>query len=116
MSIRQLGPAVVRQALFPVDLSDFSPAVMEDPLMQIPGSMLIDSLSGDYFHALLCKAALHAFASENEARMEAMSAAGSQIGRELETFEAMLRRVRQEAITAEIIELGTGTVSAHDAK
>lgn len=38
--------------------------------------------------------------------MEAMSAAGSQITRELGEFEATLRQVRQEAITAEIIELG----------
>ncbi len=44
--------------------------------------------------------------------MEAMTAAGSQIARELETFQATLRRVRQEAITAEIIELGTGAASA----
>ena len=37
-----------------------------------------------------------------------MTAAGDQIGRELDSVEAMLRRVRQEAITAEIIELGAG--------
>ncbi len=48
--------------------------------------------------------------------MEAMSAAGSQITRKLGEFEATLRRVRQEAITAEIIELGTGTASAHGAR
>jgi F-type H+-transporting ATPase subunit gamma len=65
---------------------------------------------------MVCKAALHSFAAENEARMEAMSAAGSQIKRELSEFEATLRQVRQEAITAEIIELGTGTASARDAR
>jgi F-type H+-transporting ATPase subunit gamma len=48
--------------------------------------------------------------------MEAMSAAGSQITRELGEFEATLRQVRQEAITAEIIELGTGTASARYAR
>jgi F-type H+-transporting ATPase subunit gamma len=90
-------PQVVRQGLLPTDA-------------------LINSLSGDYLHALVCKAALHAFAAENEARMEAMSAAGSQITRELGEFEATLRQVRQEAITAEIIELGTGTASARDAR
>ncbi len=82
------------------------------PLTQLPTGALIDSLGQDYFHALVCKAALHAFAAENEARMEAMTAAGSQIARELETFQATLRRVRQEAITAEIIELGTGAAAA----
>ena len=44
--------------------------------------------------------------------MEAMSSAGTQIARELKTFQATLRRVRQEAITAEIIELGTGAATA----
>lgn len=48
--------------------------------------------------------------------MAAMSAAGSQITRELGELEATLHRVRQEAITAEIIELGTGTASSQSAR
>ena len=94
----------------------FQPPGATRPLTQLPTDALINSLSGDYLHALVCKAALHAFAAENEARMEAMSAAGSQITRELGEFEATLRQVRQEAITAEIIELGTGTASARGAR
>lgn len=105
---------IVRQVLLPIDLSDLLPSSTTRPLTQLPTDALITSLSGDYVHALVCKAALHAFAAENEARMEAMSAAGSQIARELELFQATLRRVRQEAITAEIIELGTGAATARD--
>ena len=78
------------------------------PLMQLPRAALIDDLGQQYFHAQVCKAALHAFAAENEARMLAMTSAASQIARELDSFQATLRRARQEAITAEIIELGTG--------
>ncbi len=48
--------------------------------------------------------------------MEAMTSASSQIASELDVFQATLRRVRQEAITAEIIELGTGATAAHDAR
>ena len=109
-------PQVVRQALFPIDLSEFPTSETADPLTQLPADALIASLSADYFHALVCRAALHAFAAENEARMEAMSAAGSQIARELDQFQATLRRVRQEAITAEIIELGTGAAASRDAR
>lgn len=109
-------PHVVRQVLLPIDLSALPPHGATRPLTQLPTDALINSLSGDYLHALVCKAALHAFAAENEARMEAMSAAGSQITRELADFEATLRQVRQEAITAEIIELGTGAASARDAR
>ena len=107
-------PELVRRTLFPIDLADLPSTSSERPLMQVPAVTLMASLSRDYVHAQVCKAALHAFAAENEARLQAMSAAGSQIARELETFEATLRRVRQEAITAEIIELGTGAVSARE--
>ncbi|SEN85566.1 F-type H+-transporting ATPase subunit gamma [Pseudorhodobacter antarcticus] len=105
----QSGRGVVqRAALFPLDLSDLPKTTHERPLTQLPTAALIDALGADYVHALVCKAALNAFAAENEARIEAMTAAGSQIARELKHFQATLQRVRQEAITAEIIELGTG--------
>jgi F-type H+-transporting ATPase subunit gamma len=105
-------PTLIRKRLFPIDLADLPPTTAERPLMQLPQDTLIAALGQDYFNAQVCKAALHAFAAENEARMEAMTAAGSQIARELETFQATLRRVRQEAITAEIIELSTGAAAA----
>lgn len=104
-------PIVKQQSLFPIDVSDLPATSGDVPLTQIPLDRLIDSLSADYFHALITKSALHAFAAENQVRMEAMSSAGSQIDRELNTFKARLRLVRQEAITAEIIELGTGATS-----
>ncbi len=107
---------VVRQVLLPIDLSELPPPGATRPLTQLPTDVLIASLSGDYLHAIVCKTALHAFEAENEARMEAMSAAGSQITRELGQSEAKLRRVRQEAITAEIIELGTSAATARDAR
>lgn len=105
-------PTLLRQRLFPIDLADLPPATGDRPLMQLPKDTLIAALGQDYFHAQVCKAALHAFAAENEARMEAMTAAGSQIARELDDMQSTLARVRQEAITAEIIELGTGAATA----
>ncbi|WP_342070360.1 F0F1 ATP synthase subunit gamma [Yoonia algicola] len=111
------GPThIVRQVLLPIDMSDLPSPRATGPLTQLPVDALINSLSSDYLHARLCKAALHAFAAENEARMQAMSAASSQITRELDRFEGTLRQVRQEAITAEIIELGTGTASARGSR
>ncbi|WP_085311162.1 F0F1 ATP synthase subunit gamma [Planktotalea arctica] len=104
-------PTLVRQRLFPIDLSDLEPATKERPVMQLPSYTLLTSFGQDYFNAQVCKSALHAFAAENEARMEAMTSAARQIAREMEEFQARLRRVRQEAITAEIIELSTGVAS-----
>lgn len=107
-------PEVKLQALFPIDLSDLPQAAFKAPLMQLPVGALMESLGADYFHALVCRTALHAFAAENEARLETMTAASSQISRELDVFQASLRRLRQEAITAEIIELGTGAAATHN--
>jgi F-type H+-transporting ATPase subunit gamma len=106
-------PSLVRQRLFPVDLSELAPT-KERALTQLPDDILLTSFGQEYFNAQVCKAALHAFAAENEARMEAMTSAGRQIAREMEAFQATLRRVRQEAITAEIIELSTGAASSQD--
>lgn len=97
-----------RQQLFPVDLPVTSADRSTAPLMNLPAAQLIAALGDDYFHARICNIALHAYAAENEARMAAMAAARSQIERELSENQALERRVRQEAITAEIIELATG--------
>jgi len=49
--------------------------------------------------AELCRAGLHGFAAENEARMEAMAAARGQIERQLAALQAAQRRVRQTPST-----------------
>lgn len=104
-------PVITRAGLFPVTLAKAEATPRQAPLTQLPRAALLASLGADYLHAQICKAALHAFAAENQARMEAMTSAGSQIAQELETYQARLRRVRQEAITAEIIELSTGAAA-----
>lgn len=81
---------VVRQVLLPVDLSDLPQPGATRLLTLLPTDALINSLSGDKRHAQVCRTALHAFAAENQARME--------------------------AITAGIITLRTGTASARDAR
>lgn len=90
-----------------------SPYRRATPLMPLPREQLVTRLGQEHQHARLCQAALHAFAAENEARMEAMTSAATQIERELEDFKATLRQVRQESITAEIIELGTGAAAGN---
>ena len=63
-------------------------------------------------HAQLCDAALHAFAAENEARVEAMAAARREIDRQLDELRATQRQVRQDEITAEIVELAAGETAS----
>ncbi len=104
---------VERRQLFPFDMTAFPrPADANAPLVELAPDVLLSELTADYLHAQLCKAALHAFAAENEARMEAMASARNQIERRLATLEATQRRVRQEEITAEIIELAAGETAS----
>ncbi|WP_213770532.1 F0F1 ATP synthase subunit gamma [Bradyrhizobium sp. dw_78] len=103
------GFAVERINLFPLDRKAFATAVAADaPLVNLEPDALLGALTADYIYARLCHAALHAFAAENEARMEAMASARSHIERQLTALQAREQLVRQDEITAEIIELAAG--------
>jgi F-type H+-transporting ATPase subunit gamma len=104
---------VHRRRLFPIDLTVFPrPTDGNPPLLNLPADVLLSELTANYLHAQLCDATLHAFAAENEARMEAMAAARNQIERQLSALQATERLVRQEEITAEIIELAAGETAS----
>jgi F-type H+-transporting ATPase subunit gamma len=107
------GIKIERRRLFPLDLSAISHLTHTNPpLVTLAPEALLIELTADYIHAQLCNTALHAFAAENEARMEAMAAARNQIVRQLATLQATQRHVRQEEITAEIIELAAGETAS----
>ncbi|HVJ55348.1 MAG TPA: FoF1 ATP synthase subunit gamma [Aliidongia sp.] len=104
----EMGIRIERRRLFPLDMTRFPRPSSNPPLLNLPPSMLLRELAADYLHAQLCDAALHAFAAENEARMEAMASARHEIERQLAALQATQRIVRQDEITSEIIELATG--------
>ncbi len=101
---------VERLALFPL-VSPRDAPEQAAPLANLPAADLATSLSLDRLHALMTRAALSAFVAENEARMAAMAAASRQIDEELGVLEALARRMRQEAITSEIIEIASGAMA-----
>jgi F-type H+-transporting ATPase subunit gamma len=104
---------VKRRRLFPFDATQFPrPSDTNAPLLNLAPEALLRGLTADYLHAQLCNAGLHAFAAENEARMESMAAARNQIERQLSELQATQRHVRQEEITAEIIELAAGETAS----
>jgi F-type H+-transporting ATPase subunit gamma len=111
------GTHVKRHRLFPFDMTQFShPTDANAPLLNLAPEVLLSELTADYLQAQLCNAALHAFAAENEARMEAMASARNQIERQLSALRATQRHVRQEQITAEIIELAAGEAASRTDK
>lgn len=105
-----------QQRLFPLDARGFEhPVQAAAPLLNLaPGDLLFE-LTSNYVHATLCQAALHAYAAENESRMGAMAAARRQIERQLAALLRAQRIVRQEEITAEIIELAAGESASRKA-
>ncbi len=107
------GSRIERRKLFPLDLAPFAKNFSGGPpLANLAPEILLRDLAADYLNAQLCQAALHAFASENQARMEAMAAAHRQVESQLSELRATERRVRQDEITAEIIELAAGESAA----
>lgn len=108
------GIHVERRRLFPFDRTQFHDGgiATDMPLLNLAPDALLRELASEYLHAQICNAALHAFAAEHQARMEAMAAARSQIERELTSLEATQRHIRQEEITAEIIELAAGETAS----
>jgi F-type H+-transporting ATPase subunit gamma len=108
----QHPPEIYRATLLPLDVTKFAtPRPRTWPLLNLAPPQLLAALTADYLFAKLCHAALHAFAAENEARMEAMAAARDQSVRRLATLRDKERQVRQEEITAEVIELAAGAAA-----
>jgi F-type H+-transporting ATPase subunit gamma len=103
------GLETLRHRLLPLNPAAFpATARRNPPLLNLPPEALLASLTADYLHAMLCQAALHSFAAENEARMTTMAAAHRHIDQKLQSLELTRRIVRQDEITAEIIELAAG--------
>jgi F-type H+-transporting ATPase subunit gamma len=97
------------QRLLPLHEERFAHAATGvPPLVTLPPDALLTSLAEEYVYAALCEAAMHAFVAENEARAAAMSRARGKVQEMLAALHLSENRVRQEAITAEIVELAGG--------
>jgi F-type H+-transporting ATPase subunit gamma len=101
---RQTG--VERSLLLPLD-----PLVLErnlpsiPPLVNLDAGDLFEELAGEYFFAALEKAVMESFASENAARFRTMEAAHENIDKKFDELNRLARRLRQEAVTTEILDL-----------
>jgi F-type H+-transporting ATPase subunit gamma len=94
------------RSLLPLDRQVFAEMPQADtPLTTLPSPVLLERLAEEYIYAQLCEAAIEAFVAENEARVVSMAAAKTNIERMLEELRAKERQVRQEEITAEVVEL-----------
>ncbi len=109
------GGGVAVRSLLPFDFARFPPdASRPAPLVQLPREVLTARLVEEWVFAEVCEAAILAFVAETEARVRAMTDAREKIGETLEETRGRARRLRQEAITDEIVELAGGSLAATD--
>jgi F-type H+-transporting ATPase subunit gamma len=83
-------------------------------LINVRPQLLFDDLVGEYFFATLENAAMQSFFSENSTRFRTMEAAHRNIQNKSEELTKLLQRLRQEAVTTEILDLisGAGALSS----
>jgi F-type H+-transporting ATPase subunit gamma len=99
--------------LLPFDFGRFkAPLRTLPPLTTLPLDQLLAQVAEEYVFSELCEAVMLSFAAENEARMRAMIAARSNVAHKLDELVGSFRRLRQDEITDEIIELSAGATSA----
>ncbi|MBS0317012.1 MAG: F0F1 ATP synthase subunit gamma [Proteobacteria bacterium] len=103
--------SVVRRWLLPFDYARFPVASRRfPPRIDLPPRELTARLALEYVFAELCEALLLSFAAENQARVQAMITAHANVAHKRDALEAEFRRVRQESITAEIVELSASGI------
>jgi F-type H+-transporting ATPase subunit gamma len=75
------------------------------PLVNMQPTRLRDELVAEYMFAKLEAITIESFASENAARFRTMVAAHGNIDRKSTELNQLARRMRQEAVTAEMLEI-----------
>lgn len=81
------------------------------PLHQLPPVVLLARVIGEHVVAVLSRALVESFASENAVRLEAMEAARHNIEDKLHALREQARRLRQEEITTELLDVMTGVAA-----
>lgn len=105
---------VETRSLLPLDPGQLPlPTGAAPPLTNLPPQSLVQRLVAEHFFANLAHAAMESFASENAARLATMQSARDHIAERLDDLTAVERRLRQEEITAELMELVGGAEASN---
>jgi F-type H+-transporting ATPase subunit gamma len=113
-----MTPNLVVEKLLPVEAiradgeSTSEPAGSQvDYIYEQPAEHLLDKLLPRYVETQILRAMLESSAAEHAARMTAMEAATKNAGEVIEALTLHMNKVRQAAITKEIIEIVSGASS-----
>lgn len=106
-----LHQRVVTRRLLPVAAPEAGEAAAGDAIFEPPPPELLAALLPRYVEAQVYRALLESFAAEHAARMNAMDTATKNAGDLLDDLTLNMNRVRQAAITKEIIEVVGGAAA-----
>lgn len=80
----------------------------EPPLHHLAPATLLRDLASEYLFAEVARALMESLASESNARLRTMDSAAHNIDDRLDKLQRELRRIRQEEITADLLDVVTG--------
>jgi F-type H+-transporting ATPase subunit gamma len=114
-----IAPNLVTEKLLPIEkiggdegqkseTQPQSPEAQVDYIYEQPPHVILDSLLPRYVETQILRAMLESSAAEHAARMTAMEAATKNAGDVIEGLTLHMNKVRQAAITKEIIEIVSG--------
>ncbi len=113
-----IAPNLVTEKLLPVekivaagDAQEQSPSDQVDYIYEQPAEQILNRLLPRYVETQVLRALLESSAAEHAARMTAMEAATKNAGDVIEALTLHMNKVRQAAITKEIIEIVSGASS-----
>jgi F-type H+-transporting ATPase subunit gamma len=84
------------------------------PLHHLPAEILLQQLAGEYLLAEVARSLMESFASENGARLHVMEAADRNLNDKRDRLARRAHSLRQETITAELLDLVTGVEAILD--
>ena len=105
-----MAPNIVLRKILPVEVPESGETV--DYIYEQPAHELLSELLPRYIEMSIYRAMLESNSAEHAARMSAMDTASSNAGDVIQTLTLNLNRVRQAAITREIIEIVSGAAAA----
>jgi F-type H+-transporting ATPase subunit gamma len=111
-----IAPNLAVEKLLPVESIGEDPAAAAgdaqvDYIYEQPEEYLLDRLLPRYVETQVLRAMLESSAAEHAARMTAMESATKNAGEVIEALTLHMNKVRQAAITREIIEIVSGAAS-----
>ena len=113
-----LAPNLITEKLLPMEKfkpedegAEESAAAQTDYIYEQPAEQILDRLLPRYVETQVLRAMLESSAAEHAARMTAMEAATKNAGDVIDALTLHMNKVRQAAITKEIIEIVSGAAN-----